>query len=130
MRQFDRQKTFKKQNDLRDPRVRNIDCIRRDVNPTNYLGRIVGTQVLNGHFGITITDLLKVTQVALRLNCSISTVYGLIESRRLGHYRCPGIRVSEEQLAEYVEGTRLSPRMNPTRNPNNQIRLRLNHLKF
>jgi excisionase family DNA binding protein len=42
--------------------------------------------------------MLRVPQVAERLNCSVSTVYGLIESGRLGHHRCPGVRVSEEQL--------------------------------
>jgi excisionase family DNA binding protein len=50
--------------------------------------------------------MLKVRQVAERLNCSISTVYGLVESGRLGHHRCPGIRVGEEQLAAYLEGTK------------------------
>ena len=42
-------------------------------------------------------------QVAERLNCSISTVYSLVESGKLGHHRCPGIRVSEEQLAAFLE---------------------------
>ena len=42
--------------------------------------------------------MLTVTQVAERLNCSVSTIYGLITSGRLEHHRCPGVRVSEEQL--------------------------------
>lgn len=46
--------------------------------------------------------MLKVAQIAQRLNCSVSTVYALIESGRLAHYRCPGVRVSEEQLNEYL----------------------------
>ncbi len=50
--------------------------------------------------------MLKVSQVAERLNCSIGTVYQLVESKRLPHYRCPGIRISEEQLAEYLESCR------------------------
>ena len=50
--------------------------------------------------------LLRVTEAAKRLNCSVATVYGLIESGRLGHYRCPGIRVSEEQLADYLQSTK------------------------
>lgn len=50
--------------------------------------------------------MLKVSQVAVRLNCSVATVYQLVESKRLPHYRCPGIRVSEEQLTEYLETCR------------------------
>ncbi len=50
--------------------------------------------------------MLKVAQVAERLNCSVSTVYSLIESGRLGHHRCPGIRVSDGQLAAYIESTK------------------------
>ena len=53
--------------------------------------------------------MLKVNQVAERLNCSVATVYHLIETERLPHYRCPGIRVSEEQLAEYLESCRRGP---------------------
>src|SRR5438477_274590 len=49
--------------------------------------------------------MLKVSQVANRLNCSVSTVYTLIDTGQLGHHRCPGVRVSEEQLAAYLEGT-------------------------
>jgi excisionase family DNA binding protein len=50
--------------------------------------------------------MLRVAQVAERLNCSVSTAYGLIESGKLGHHRCPGVRVSEEQLAVYLEKTK------------------------
>ena len=50
--------------------------------------------------------MLKVAQVAQRLNCSISTVYGLLDSGKLGHYRCPGVRISEEQIAAFLEGTK------------------------
>ncbi len=50
--------------------------------------------------------MLRVSQVADRLNCSVWTVYQLVESKRLPHYRCPGIRVSEEQLTEYLERCR------------------------
>lgn len=49
--------------------------------------------------------MMKVHQVAERLNYSVATVYNLIEPKRLAHYRCPGIRVSEEQLAEYLDPT-------------------------
>ena len=47
--------------------------------------------------------MLRVAEVAKRLNCSVKTVYALIESGRLSHFRCPGIRVSEEQLRAYLE---------------------------
>ena len=50
--------------------------------------------------------LFKVQEVAQRLNCSISTVYSLIESGRLPHYRCPGVRVSEEQINAYLNDTK------------------------
>ncbi len=50
--------------------------------------------------------MLRVQQVASRLNCSVATVYALIESGRLGHHRCPGVRVSEEQLTVYLEATK------------------------
>ena len=50
--------------------------------------------------------MLRVKQVAERLNCSISTVYSLVESGKLGHHRCPGIRVGEEQLAAFLEETK------------------------
>ena len=61
--------------------------------------------------------MLKVTDVAKRLNCSIATVYQLVESKRLPHYRCPGIRVSEAQLTEFLETTRRGPMVDsqPTR---------------
>ncbi|WP_437207147.1 helix-turn-helix domain-containing protein [Planctomicrobium sp. SH664] len=50
--------------------------------------------------------LWRVSQVARRLNCSVSTVYSLIESGRLEHHRCPGIRISEEQILAYLEQTK------------------------
>ncbi len=53
--------------------------------------------------------LLKVSDVAKRLNCSASTVYGLIERDLLPHHRCPGIRVSEEQINAYLEAARHGP---------------------
>ena len=53
--------------------------------------------------------MLKASQVAERLNCSISTVYSLVESGKLGHHRCPGIRISEDQLVAFLEGTKKEP---------------------
>ena len=54
--------------------------------------------------------MLKVSQVAKFLNCSVSTAYQLIETGKLGHYRCPGVRVSEQQIQDYLESTRREPR--------------------
>ena len=51
-------------------------------------------------------SLFKVQEVAQRLNCSTSTVYHLIESRQLPHHRCPGVRVSEEQITAYLNNTK------------------------
>ena len=53
--------------------------------------------------------MLRVTTVAKRLDCSVATVYGLIEKGILGHHRCPGIRVSEEQIDEYLKQSRREP---------------------
>ena len=73
--------------------------------------------------------MLKVADVAERLNCSIATVYQLVESKRLPHYRCPGIRVSEEQLNEFLEATRLGQKVSPQ--PTRQsIRVPLKHIKL
>ena len=69
--------------------------------------------------------MLRVPQVAQRLNCSPSTVYGLIESGKIGHHRCPGVRVSEEQLAAYLEKTkreREDPSPMKSRPPRPQLR--------
>lgn len=53
-------------------------------------------------------DLLTVKQVAQRLNISPSFVYELLKSGRLKHYRLGkgqgGLRISEKQLAAYLEG--------------------------
>jgi excisionase family DNA binding protein len=71
--------------------------------------------------------MLTIRQIAERLNCSISTVYLLIESGRLTHYRCPGIRVSEEQLAEYLDSTKRGPRHESDAKPTGP-RLQLKHI--
>jgi len=72
--------------------------------------------------------MLRVKQVAERLNLSESKVYELIDRGRLGHHRMDGaIRVSEEQIAEYLEQTRrepAAPRERKTTGP----RLRLKHV--
>ena len=73
--------------------------------------------------------MLKVSDVANRLNCSIATVYQLVESKRLPHYRCPGIRVSEEQLTEFFETTKRVPKVGsqPIRQSS---RVPLKHIKL
>jgi excisionase family DNA binding protein len=50
---------------------------------------------------------LRVKQVAERLNLSVSKIYELVESGELPHHRFGGaIRVSEEQIAEYMNRTK------------------------
>lgn len=53
--------------------------------------------------------MLRIRQVAERLNCSVSTAYSLIETGKLAHHRCCGIRVSEDQLAAYLDETKREP---------------------
>jgi len=51
-----------------------------------------------------------VKQVAERLNLSESKCYELIEKGKLGRHRMDGaIRVSEEQIQEYLQRTRREP---------------------
>lgn len=51
--------------------------------------------------------MLKVAQVADRLNISVSLAYNLIQTGELGHHRIRGvIRVSEEQIEHYLQGVR------------------------
>ena len=73
--------------------------------------------------------MLRVKQVAERLNLSESKVYELVEQGKLGHHRMDGaIRVSEEQIAEYLDETKrepAAPRERKTAGP----RLRLSHVK-
>ena len=58
--------------------------------------------------------LLKPRQLAERLNVSLSTVYSLVETGRIACHRIGvgrgAVRVSEEQLAEYLESTRRETR--------------------
>jgi len=75
------------------------------------------------------STMLKVAQVAQRLNCSISTVYSLLESGKLGHYRCPGIRVSEEQLTAFLDAARSKNERGPATLPRTaRPRPRLKHI--
>ena len=51
--------------------------------------------------------MLRVKQVAERLGLSESKVYEMVERGELPHHRFGGaIRVSEEQVAEYLESTK------------------------
>lgn len=72
--------------------------------------------------------MLKVSDLMARLACSRSTVYMLIDTGRLGHHRCPGIRVSESQLAAYLEQTRRERDKTPARP--RQTRSRLRHIRL
>ena len=55
------------------------------------------------------SPLLKIPEVAKRLNCSASFAYELIAEGRLRHHRLGrgqgAIRVSEEQLQDYLRRT-------------------------
>jgi excisionase family DNA binding protein len=78
-------------------------------------------------------NLLKISEVAARLSCTRSFVYALVESGRLKHHRLGrgqgGIRVSEEQLQEYLRGTEKGggprPQPDPPAKP-----VRLKHLRL
>lgn len=72
--------------------------------------------------------MLKVSQVAQRLNLSESKIYQLVEEGRLAHHRFDGaIRVSEEQIAAYLEETRQEP---VTTQRRTEIRPRLKHIRL
>ncbi len=74
--------------------------------------------------------MLRIKQVAERLNLSESKVYELVEQGKLGHHRMDGaIRVSEEQLAEYLETTKREGRDAASRKPR-QRRPELRHLRL
>lgn len=47
-----------------------------------------------------------VAETAAILRCSESTVYALAEKGRLAYHRCPGIRITDEQIAEYLDSCR------------------------
>ncbi|MDB5344289.1 MAG: hypothetical protein JWP89_2666 [Schlesneria sp.] len=68
--------------------------------------------------------MLRIAQVAERLNHHASTVRKLIDDGTLGHHRCPGIRVSEEQLEAYLEKTRRESESPRRKTPDSRPRLR------
>jgi len=74
--------------------------------------------------------LLKVHEAAQRLSISISKTYHLIERGILPHHRIVGaIRISENQLEEYLSATSQQPKAerSPTTPP---TRPRLRHLRL
>lgn len=51
--------------------------------------------------------MLRVSDVAIRLSLSVSKVYELVERKHLAHHKIGGaIRISEQQLAEFLDQTR------------------------
>lgn len=51
--------------------------------------------------------MMSVKEVSARLSVSISKVYKLVEKRELAYHRIGGaIRISEDQIREYLQGTR------------------------
>ena len=66
-----------------------------------------------------IMQLLKIKEVAARLSHSEQTVRNLIARGHLECHRCPGIRVSEDQLAAYLISTYRSRETSgpPTKSP-------------
>jgi excisionase family DNA binding protein len=69
---------------------------------------------------------MNVKQVAKRLEVSISTIYSLIASGKLRHYRIGNgrgvVRVSEERLAAYLKSS--EPAVTPPPAPASSIRLK------
>ena len=77
--------------------------------------------------------MMTIRDVAGRLKCAASTVYQLVESGKLGVFRIGpnggGIRVSEEQLNEYLEACRVTPREPEPKRPPRR-RLNLTHVRL
>ena len=67
-------------------------------------------------------QLLNVNQVAARLSHSPQTVRNLIASGKLECFRCPGIRISEEQLSAYLDRAKpkTDAKQKPTRRSSHQ----------
>lgn len=77
--------------------------------------------------------MLKVADIAKRLNCAVSTVYALVESGRLPCHRIGcgrgAVRVSDEDLSAYLDQSRsLSTVAAPATEPNRRVKLK--HLRI
>lgn len=74
--------------------------------------------------------LLKVSDVAKRFDLSTSKAYQIIERNRFSHYRLDGaIRISEEQLSDYLERTK-QERTEPRPRESRPARPRLKHVRL
>ena len=75
--------------------------------------------------------MMTIRDVAGRLKCAASTVYQLVETGKLGAFRIGpnggGIRISEQQLEEYLESCRVAPQERIARKP---PRPRLKHIRL
>ena len=73
--------------------------------------------------------MMKVQEVAKRLNCSVSTVYELVEAGKLAAYRIGlrrgSIRVTEEQIEAYLASCQSTPLEPKPSSP----RIKLKHLR-
>jgi excisionase family DNA binding protein len=82
-------------------------------------------------YGLMNTPMLKIPEVAARLNVSDSFVYVIIAEGRLKHHRLGkgqgGIRISEQQLEEYLRTTEQGGEV-PTRAKRAFDRPRYKHL--
>ncbi|MFO0818457.1 MAG: helix-turn-helix domain-containing protein [Pirellulales bacterium] len=75
--------------------------------------------------------MLTIRDVSLRLRVSLSLAYQLVEKGALPHHRIGGcIRVSETQLAEYLEQTkREREESSPVKGKPSRPRTELKHLR-
>jgi len=77
---------------------------------------------------------LTVAQVAERLSCSETFVYGLLSSGRLRHYVLGrgqgGKRVSEEQLQDYLQGREKGGQAPPAPAAPKRTPVKLKHLQL
>lgn len=76
--------------------------------------------------------MLRVKTVAERLGISGAKVYSLIETGKLPHFRFDGsIRVSEEQLKEYIDSCRHGRKQEEWPDGSNPMKpVKLKHIKF
>jgi excisionase family DNA binding protein len=70
-----------------------------------------------------------VEETAEILKCSQSTVYELINKKEIGSHRCPGLRISDEMITEYLEKTRREA-SEPVGKKRPAPRLKLKHVKL